>query len=309
MKILLIYFSGTGNTKRITELYKSEFDKLVYETDTVELPDGTDALKQINADAYELIGFGYPIHAFNAPKVILRACKALPKQRKRNGSITEKRVFVFKTSGEPVRMSDVSSLKMRNILKRRGYRVTNEYQYVMPYNIIFRHTDKQVYKMWQTAQALVPAHIAEITSGISHLPKKIFMGGFLAWVLRAEHWGAHINGKLYRATKNCVKCGKCVKLCPVNNIRIKKNGKVKFGGKCIMCMRCSMYCPKNAIELGLFKSWKVNGEYSFAPPSETEPQESKHDKYCLKAYNRYYAQAEKTIAEFTKIDNDKIKTD
>ena len=194
-------------------------------------------------------------------------------------------------------MSDVSSLKMRGILKRRGYALTNEYQYVMPYNIIFRHTDAQVYKMWQTAQALTPVHVNEIVNGTPSLPKKMFMGGFLAWILRAEHWGAHIVGKTYKANKTCVHCGKCVKLCPVNNIRVNKRGKIKFGGKCIMCMRCAMFCPKNSIELGILKSWKVNGEYSFAPPTDA-PQASKHDKYCLKAYNRYYARAEKTITEF-----------
>ncbi len=151
--------------------------------------------------------------------------------------------------------------------------------------------------MWQTAQALTPVHVNEIVNGTPSLPKKMFMGGFLAWILRAEHWGAHIVGKTYKANKTCVHCGKCVKLCPVNNIRVNKRGKIKFGGKCIMCMRCAMFCPKNSIELGILKSWKVNGEYSFAPPTDA-PQASKHDKYCLKAYNRYYARAEKTITEF-----------
>ena len=298
MKVLLIYFSGTGNTERVTELYKAEFERVGYETETVELPHGTNSLKNVDASEYAFIGFGYPIHAFNALKIILQACKALPKLRKKLNA--RKNVFVYKTSGEPVRMSDVSSLKMRGILKRRGYDVTNEYQYVMPYNIIFRHTDGQAYRMWQTAQALAPVHVNEIIQGAPHLPKRMFMGGVLAWILRAEHWGAHINGKLYRTNKNCVKCGKCVRLCPVCNIKIKKNGKIKFGGKCVMCMRCSMFCPKNAIELGLFKGWKVNGAYSFAPPVDSEPQTSKHDKYCLKAYDRYYAQAEKEIAEYNR---------
>ena len=299
MKVLLIYFSGTGNTERITELYKNEFAKLGYQTDEVKLPADNRAVNGINPDEYDFIGFGYPIHAFNAPKTVLNACKALQNRRKALGHKTpRKKVFVYKTSGEPVRMSDVSSLKMRGILKRRGYALTNEYQYVMPYNIIFRHTDAQVYKMWQTAQALTPVHVNEIVNGTPSLPKKMFMGGFLAWILRAEHWGAHIVGKTYKASKTCVHCGKCVKLCPVNNIRVNKRGKIKFGGKCIMCMRCAMFCPKNSIELGILKSWKVNGEYSFAPPTDA-PQASKHDKYCLKAYNRYYARAEKTITEFS----------
>lgn len=293
MKILLIYFSGTGNTARIARLYKTVFEERGGEVDGLELPlDGP--LPDI--DGYDMIGLGYPIHSFNAPKLLLSLCKALPKRNKKTDGY--KKAFIFKTSGEPVRMSDVSSLKMRKILKRRGYAVNNEYQYVMPYNIIFRHTDSQVHKMWTTAQKLVPADADEILQGGTHLPKKMFMGGFLAWILRCEHWGAHVVGKSYKVNNDCVKCGKCVKLCPVGNIHINKKGKVKFGGKCIMCMRCVQSCPKAAINMRLFKSWKVNGAYSFAEPDEPSPP-TKHDNYCKKAYDRYYADAQARIDDYT----------
>ncbi|MDE5592528.1 MAG: EFR1 family ferrodoxin [Clostridiales bacterium] len=294
MKILLIYFSGTGNTKRISDLYKTAFEYRGAEVDSLELP-LTTPLPDI--DGYDLIGLGYPIHGFNAPKLLLTLCKQLPKRNKKTDGY--KKAFIFKTSGEPVRMSDVSSLKMRKILKRRGYAVNNEYQYVMPYNIIFRHTDSQVYKMWTVAQKLVPADVDEILQGGARLPKKIFMGGFLAWILRCEHWGAHIIGKTYKAKKDCVKCGKCVKLCPMGNIRTNKKGKIKFGGKCIICMRCVQSCPKAAINMGLLNGWKVNGAYSFTEPDEPSPP-SKHDKYCKKAYDRYYADAQARIDLFDK---------
>lgn len=300
MKILLCYFSGTGNTKRVTELYKSALSERGHEVTEIELPNDNISSHDINS--YDLIGIGYPIHGFNAPKIILKLCKSLPKRDKKTAGV--KSVFVYKTSGEPVRMSDVSSLKMRKILKRRGYIVNNEYQYVMPYNIIFRHSDKAVYKMWQTAKALVPADVEELLSGKTSLPKKMFMGGFLAWVLRAEHWGAHILGKLFKPSKDCVKCGKCVKMCPAGNIKVKKNGKIKFGGKCMICMRCSMYCPKNAVKLGLLRGWRVNGAYSFEPPSEeSAAAPDKHEHYCEKAYARYYKNAEQKIAEYEKNNN------
>lgn len=297
MKVLLIYFSGTGNTKRIAELYRSAFENSGAAVDEVELP--TDALPNVNE--YDLIGLGYPIHGFNAPKLLLQACKMLPKRNKKKDGVSN--AFIFKSSGEPVRMSDVSSLKMRKILKKRGYAVTNEYQYVMPYNIIFRHTDHQAYKMWTVAQQLVPADVAEIIRGEVRLPKKMFMGGFLAWILRCEHWGAHIIGKLFKANKDCVKCGKCEKLCPMHNIRTTEKGKVKFGCKCIICMRCVQACPKAAINMGLLNGWKVNGAYSFSEPEEPA-QPTKHDEYCKKAYERYYLDAQERIEKFAQIRNE-----
>ncbi|MDE6293853.1 MAG: EFR1 family ferrodoxin [Clostridiales bacterium] len=294
MKILLIYFSGTGNTHRIAELYKTALEDNGAEVTQVELPTAT--LPDVSE--YDLIGFGYPIHGFNAPKLLLKACKALPKRDKKKDGY--KPAFIFKTSGEPVRMSDVSSLKMRKILKKRGYAVNNEYQYVMPYNIIFRHTDHEVYRMWTVAQQLVPADVAEILRGENRLPRKVFLGGFFAWVLRCEHWGAHILGKMFRANKDCIKCGKCEKLCPMRNIRITEKGKdkkIKFGGKCIICMRCAHTCPKAAINMGLLNKWKVNGAYSFTEPTQA-PQPTKHDKYCKKAYDRYYREAQERIEKY-----------
>lgn len=294
MKISLIYFSGTGNTKMITELYRDAFESADCEIAVTELPAPAELLNAATADRCDIIGIGYPIHAFNAPKIILKLCKALPKLNAKRGE--SKRVFIYKTSGEPVRMSDVSSLKMRKILKKRGYTVTGEYQYVMPYNIIFRHSDKAAYKMWQTSKALVPVDAEEILRGAPHLPRNIVFGGFLAWVLRIEHPGAKLNGRFFRADKNCVKCGLCVKACPANNIKIGPNGKITFGGNCMMCMRCAFNCPKNAIDIGLFKGWKVNGKYSFDPPDESAVDGGKHDKYCLSAYERYYADAQRRIA-------------
>ena len=237
-----------------------------------------------------MIGIGYPVHAFNAPKIILDFCKTLPKIKKHE---QKKKVFIFKTSGEPVRMNDISSLKAIKILKKRGYDVFCERHYVMPYNMIFRHSDSAAYKMWSYAQKLVPLDVAEIIAGERRLPKKVFMGGLIAWIMRCEHWGARLIGRFFSAERWCVKCGKCANICPVGNIKITKKGKVKFGGKCTICMRCAFSCPKNAINAGLLEGWKVNGEYSFEEP--TEPTPSKHDNYCKKAYDRYYAEADERI--------------
>lgn len=291
MKILICYFSGTGNTKKIASLYKDTFE--MYENEVVlhELSCKQD-IPDFQVSEYDLVGIGYPVHAFNAPRIILDLCKAFPKGNKK--------VFIFKTSGEPVHMNDISSLKTVKMLKRKGYMVTNEYHYIMPYNIIFRHSDAMAYNMWETAKELIPIDVQEILNGVSRHPKKVFCGNLLAWFMRIEHWGAHINGKFYKVVKkNCSACKLCINTCPVKNIKMNKKGKIMFGKNCIMCMRCAFNCPKNAINIGLFKSWKVNGKYSFEMPTQIE-KGTKHDKYCKKAYDRYFNEARCRIQEFTK---------
>ena len=47
----------------------------------------------------------------------------------------------------------------------------------------------------------------------------------------------------------CIGCGKCAKLCPLNNIMLK-DGKPVWGDECTHCMACIGNCPTEAIEYG-----------------------------------------------------------
>lgn len=55
--------------------------------------------------------------------------------------------------------------------------------------------------------------------------------------------------KEFSADENCIGCGICSKVCPVQNINMANN-KPKFQHNCQRCMACIQYCPKNAIRLG-----------------------------------------------------------
>ena len=47
----------------------------------------------------------------------------------------------------------------------------------------------------------------------------------------------------------CISCGKCVNVCPLNNIHME-NGKPVWNNECTHCMACICRCPKEAIEYG-----------------------------------------------------------
>ena len=289
MNIAIFYFSGTGNTRKVAKEYAENFEKRGETCTLFELP----LKNKPDLANYDLIGIGYPIHSFNAPQPLLQFAKSLQRRKLKSGE-EPKRAFIFKTSGEPVKMSRVSSLKLISILKRRNIAVKNEYQYVMPYNMIFRHTDHQAYVMWETAKKLIPIDCNDILSGVKRQEKKMPFGNVLAWFLRIEHGGAHIVGVGYRATKDCTGCGLCAKNCPVDNIKIE-DGKPKFGGKCLICARCSFNCPKDCIRIGLLNGWRVHGAYSF---KDGDPNEKNgHDNYCKKAYARYFKEAEVRISK------------
>ena len=58
-----------------------------------------------------------------------------------------------------------------------------------------------------------------------------------------------VHAKKFYATDDCISCGKCVNVCPLNNVRIE-SGKPVWGDHCTHCMACICHCPKEAIEYG-----------------------------------------------------------
>lgn len=287
MQAIIYCFSGTGNTQKVCEKYAEFFREqgiscVVHPMSVLtDIPDPTN---------FDFVGFAYPIHGFNAPYIVYKFVRALPKLPK-----ADKKYFIIKTSGEPVKLNNASSLHLRAKLKKRGYTLTNEYHYVMPYNMIFRHTDLQAQKMWRTAQALVPLHAQQIIDGKKHFLQRPFLGGFISWVLRIEHSAMKTNGRNFKVKNTCVKCMKCVNNCPVQNITYGEKG-FRFGNKCIMCARCSFHCPKDAIKIGILNGWRVNGAYNFDGEADAT-QKCKKPNYCKNAYKRYFEEAEAQISQ------------
>lgn len=58
-----------------------------------------------------------------------------------------------------------------------------------------------------------------------------------------------IKPKKFFTTDDCVGCGICAKVCPLNNIKMLDN-KPKWGKECVHCTACINRCPKKAIEYG-----------------------------------------------------------
>ena len=282
MKPLIAYFSATGNTKKCVDEYINLFKENNVEYILHNIEDGV-----IDSNLeFDTLIIAYPIHGFNAPENVNKFAKSLKKEK------NTKRLIILKTSGEPLRINNVSSYSLRRILKRRNYYLTNEYHYLMPYDIIFRHTDLMAYNMYETMKGLIKLDYKDIVNNKKVLLKYMPFGHLIQLIMLIEHPGAKINGWFMRTNKNCVNCGKCVKICPVNNITIK-DGKVKFHSHCLMCTRCAFLCPKDAIVFGLFNSWKVNGEYNFKMPENEEV--NKHKRYCKKAYIKYFEEAKRRI--------------
>ena len=296
MNAVIYVFSGTGNTMRICSLYKEEFERNGVETTVY--PVRANMVDLPNPEEFNLVGFAYPIHAFNAPEIMLDLAKKMK-------AVKRKEFFILKSSGEPLKINNVSSLRFVGILKKKGYCLTSEYHYIMPYNMIFRHTDREAVKMWETAKALCPIEAREVLDGEEHKLPRVFLGRFVAWLFRIEQIAMRINGRFFKVKSDkCILCRKCEKSCPVGNIHIDDNGKFRFGKSCIMCTRCSFHCPTDAFKIGILNRWRINGAYPLDHSLNQDMPEPRHRHgwYCKKAYARYFSAAEKKISESAEIE-------
>lgn len=286
MKKCQIYlFTGTGNTLRVAEYYKQylskEYDVSIYQ---VRYPLNTVP----NPNEAELIGFGYPIHAFNTPKVFIKFVKALP-------AITEavpRKTFIFETSGEGLHANDASSDMLKSILHRKQYDVLTDRHFVMPYNMIGRTGDAMVKQMIVYAHALARVNSTEILAGKKERTK--FHPWLNVWsaIFRVEWMYAELQGPHMKVNEGkCIRCMKCVRDCPLANITVD-HGTIRMGRNCALCVRCSFSCPTKAISIGLLENWKVNGPYDVARVMSDEtipfPFITKKTKGIYSVYKKYY---------------------
>ncbi len=64
------------------------------------------------------------------------------------------------------------------------------------------------------------------------------------------------NKSSVKTDEDCIKCGICVKLCPMKNLELNKKG-IHQHGNCMLCYRCVNACPEKAITVLINKKPRV----------------------------------------------------
>ena len=261
MITLIIYFTGTLNTRYLVTKIKDRLTKLNsnFKVDTLEVNKNS-LIKDLSS--YELIFFSYPIYAFNVPSLFIKYLKKL-----KFNNLKNTKYIIAKQSGETFAINNASSNEIYNLLKFKfkiNVKDINEYHFILPYNIHFKFNDNFIKEILNYDKKLLEIMIYDLKNNISNVKLKTnFIYNFASYLFRIQRLGGYINSYFYKVDySKCSRCYKCINICPIENIVLdQKTNKIKFNNKCLMCMRCSFYCPKDAINIGLLNSWKVNGKY------------------------------------------------
>lgn len=122
---------------------------------------------------------------------------------------------------------------------------------VMPENYVamFKVPDKvQAEAVIKNAEPGMRTIAEYIKNGQQLPPENVtLVDRFLSSVVNPIFYRFFVSAKGFYATDECVACGKCVHLCPLNNVRLLE-GKPQWGEECTHCMACICGCPEEAIE-------------------------------------------------------------
>ena len=75
--VCFFQFSGTGMTKHVVGKMRFEFEKQQVHVDIFDIENIK--AQSISFSHYDAVGIAYPVHSFNAPKIVIDFARRLPK--------------------------------------------------------------------------------------------------------------------------------------------------------------------------------------------------------------------------------------
>lgn len=245
MNILCLYFSGTGNTEyvveKIVEKIKNSTIKCIIKN--IENFKNEDLEKISNFDT---ILFAYPIYGSMAPIIFRNFVEKNKEHFRGKKAIVVITQYLFSGDG---------GAYLARKLKKNGMDVIAIEHFNMPNNLsdvnIFKVKNgvDNKNKIEKTNKKIEKFSINIINNNYKKIGDNIF-SLFLGLLQRGLFSKA--EPKLMKSIKIdnnlCIKCGLCIKKCPVNNL-YEENDIMKHNNNCTFCYRCINLCPEKAISL------------------------------------------------------------
>ncbi|MBU0687620.1 MAG: EFR1 family ferrodoxin [Candidatus Margulisbacteria bacterium] len=250
MNILIYYFSGTGNSKRIADVAAEGFKQQGHSAQVKSIEDGQLDPQHLSA---EIHGFVFPVYFWGIPRIMEKFMHTLP-------PASGKKSFLLLTAGN-VYAKSLTLNQARKILEKKGYAMLGGDTIAMPDSFIVVYdpppVDKATFKV-KAAEGAAAAFAKKILSGEPKIQKSSFSEIIMRfmYVFYRTVIKFHIFWPGFRVDNKCNSCEICAKICPVKNIQMV-GGKPTWGKHCEACMRCIQLCPQKAIQT-YFGSEKKN---------------------------------------------------
>ena len=240
---MILYFSGTGNSRYAASLIQAQTgDELISINDILRARARKDPTARRDFHSDSPFVFVCPTYCWRMPHVV--------EDFLRESNFTgDRRAYFVLTCGDSTGPSAKHAELLCNEL---GFDYMGFLSVLMPENYIAKYSSPS----YDDALAVLRAAISPLESA----GRIIALGRPLedpnARPIRSLHtkmnetfYKLYITDKPYRVTDACISCGSCETICPLANIRLV-DGRPSWNGNCTQCMACISICPRDAIEYG-----------------------------------------------------------
>jgi len=250
-KVKIVFFSGTGGTARVADI----FHKSLEAKGKIVVKHELNSRNKIVNDLEDLLIIIFAVHACNAPEPVYEYIDSIPK-------VDNKLAVVISVSGGgEITPNTACRLHCIKRLEKKGFNVIYEKMLIMPSNWIVPTINDLSVRLLEVLPNKIEKIINDLSSGVILRTKPNLLNKFLSYIGEFEKIGARHFGKKIKAKQNCNGCGWCEKACPRANITLV-NGAPTFNNNCLLCLKCIYGCPQGALEPGVGKFIVIKQGYN-----------------------------------------------
>ena len=266
---MIFYFSGTGNTRWAAEqLAEATGEHLV------AIADATTGSCTYTLQPGERVGFCFPVHGWQPPRIVRQFIRRL---QLKYAEGARPYCYALVTCGDSIgRTMEMLNGELRAV----GLQTDSVFSLVMPESYVclpFMYTDSPAREQSKIATAQ-----QQLTQYADLIVRRVgsechTQRGLTPWLF-SHVIGAYFNRYMITDKKFtvdadvCIRCGKCVKVCPTGNLTMSDEGdnavpQWHHDGSCTNCLACYHYCPRHAINYGNIT--RKRGQYFFGHNKKT----------------------------------------
>lgn len=259
---MILYFSGTGNSRAIAERTADLLDEKV-----LAITDSSP--KEINYSG-ESLGIVFPTYSWGVPPIVIDYISHL------NDIFIEeaklKSIWIIAVCGDEVAYAPEMIEKRLNqvgLHLNGGWSVQmpNNYVILPGFDVDSKDLETEKLKAWPEKTKQIANKIkcknwekCYVRGSWPRLKSGVIYPLFKKWGIFPSKW---------EADDKCIGCGKCEMVCPVRNVTMHKTGQSnsmkvllpRWGQNCTSCLACFHICPRHAINYG--KATRKKGQYFF----------------------------------------------
>lgn len=237
---MVLYFSATGNTEFIAKEIATRLDD-----ECVNLLDRIK--KNDNSPLYSEKPFVIcaPVYVCEMPRFMMKYLKAQTFEGSRDS------YFIFTSGG----YCGIAGVRAKKLMRSKKMIYRGHAEFKMPRNYVANDAYPMLEKE-ETEKRIRDSYLeldkvaSDIINSNKLKARHVFLFETLITLPFNPIWCKYkLTSKDFYTTDACIGCGKCEKLCPLNNITLQDKKPV-WSDQCTHCMACIGNCPTNAIEYG-----------------------------------------------------------